>query len=625
MVRDGTPAIAAGTLVAGVAAYAFQIVGGRALGDEGFAPVASLLSAHSLILAVLLTPVELLTVRRLTLAQGGSPDESDRRSISLTVAVSVMAMVGFVAFTVDRFFSGQAVYLIIGAAVVATHALFAVARGALAGRGRYAAYGLVSGAAAVIRVALAAAWLGLSTTDVALAWTVALPPLVILAWRPFHRPSRRGAGRARAGSGALMAGFVLAGAISQAFVLVGPLVAGALVADAAQAGAVVSVLFVVFSLGRAPLLLAQNLSARLLAGLTKMVARQADDELRSWSRRLGLAGLVGAPAAYLIGASLGPEVITALFGSAFTPDETVAGLAFAGCALAAASVFLDQVLIALGATGKLAAAWTLALVVGGTTLALAGGGPQLRVAAAVLAGELAALVAVMAAAEVAWPESPDSGYDLVKRGLDLVGAAVLIVLTLPVQLAFALAVKLDSPGPLLFPQTRLGKNERPFTMLKFRTMSAGVGDAPLRAHLARVAEEGYVRPDSRAGGPALYIESDRRVTRVGRLLRAASLDELPNLWNVLAGNMSLVGPRPLVPEEVELLGPEARARHRIRPGVTGMAQVEGGSSLTFGERAHWDLRYVERRSLLLDLSILARTPVAALRRSQTPREPGARR
>ena len=614
IVRDGTIVMAVGSVVAGLAAYAFQALGGRALGESGFAAVAALLSVHSLILAVLLTPVELLTVRRLTLARGGAPDEHDRRSIAVTSTAAIVVMVAFVAATLDRFFVGKREFVVIGAAVVATHAVFALGRGALAGRGRYVAYGAVSALAAALRVVLAIIWLSVSQTDLALAWTVALPPLIVLLWLPFRRPPERAKVPPRAGSGALMAGFVLAGAISQAFVLVGPLVAGALVTDPLEVARVVSTVFVAFSLARAPLLLAQNLAARLLAGLTKLVARNAHRELLAWSRRLGFVGLLVTPIAFVAGEWIGPRLIELLFGATFRPSPLVAGLAMAACALAAASVFLDQVLIALGATGKLAGAWTVALTVGGLSLWLIDRPADVRVSAAVLAGEFAALLAVMVAAELARPESPDSGYDLVKRAMDMVGGLFLVILTLPIQLVLGLLVRLDSPGPVFFRQTRVGKNDRPFTMIKFRTMVDGVDDAPLLQHLASMVEGGYLGPDRQAEGPHLWIDEDPRITRMGRFLRRGSLDELPNLLNVVRGHMSLVGPRPLVPAEVELLDPEARVRHKVRPGVTGLAQVMGGSKNTFGERAYWDLQYVEHRSLLMDLRILVKTPVAAVRR-----------
>lgn len=612
--RDGTPVIAAGSLIAGIAAYVFQVLGGRALGEEGFAPVAALLSVHSLILAVLLAPVELLTVRRLTLARGGVPDAHDKRAIGATILVSVGVMTMFVTVTLERFFASASIFIVIGAVVVITHAIFALARGGLAGQGRYTAYGLVSAGAAVVRVVVAVVWLAVTQSATILAWAVALPPLIILLWRPFRRHPGGSRVPPRAGSGVLMAGFVLAGAISQAFVLVGPLVAGALTEDPAAVAAVVSIMFVTFSLARAPLLLAQNLAARLLAGLTKLVARNAHRELRSWSRRLGVAGLLAAPLAYAGGASLGPEVIAALFGPTFRPSPQVAGLAIAACVVAATSVFLDQILVAIGATGKLAAAWAVALVVAGLALWVVSADSDLRVAVAVSVGEVAALLGVMVAAELAQPESPDAGFDLVKRAMDFVGGLVLLLVTLPFQVGLAIAVRLSSPGPVLFRQTRVGKNEQPFTMVKLRSMADHTEEEPPYQYLSRVAAPGSVRPSPDPEGPHLWAGQGVDVTRLGEFLRRTSLDELPNLWNVITGRMSLVGPRPLVAEEVELLAPEARARHKIRPGLTGLAQVEGGLSLTFAQRAYWDLVYVDRRSLLLDLSILLKTPLAAFRR-----------
>jgi lipopolysaccharide/colanic/teichoic acid biosynthesis glycosyltransferase len=181
-------------------------------------------------------------------------------------------------------------------------------------------------------------------------------------------------------------------------------------------------------------------------------------------------------------------------------------------------------------------------------------------------------------------------------------AALLLVLLAPVMAGVALAVKVSSPGPVLFRQPRLGRDGRPFTFLKFRTM---VSDADAR--LAEVADR------NQADGLLFKIFEDPRVTPVGRFLRRTSLDELPQLWNVLRGDMSLVGPRPL-PIGLDELAGEARRRLRVKPGLTGLWQVNGRSDLSWSEMVRLDLRYVDRWSLGLDLAILVRTPAAVLAR-----------
>jgi exopolysaccharide biosynthesis polyprenyl glycosylphosphotransferase len=192
-----------------------------------------------------------------------------------------------------------------------------------------------------------------------------------------------------------------------------------------------------------------------------------------------------------------------------------------------------------------------------------------------------------------------------KRALDVVGALVLLVLLAPLLVLIALAVRLDSPGPALFRQTRAGRHGRPFQMLKFRSMYV---DADERVHAA------YMRDRIRNGLPLLKLQHDPRVTRVGRWLRATSLDELPQLINVLRGEMSLVGPRPALPYEVELYDDRVRRRLAVLPGITGLAQVCSRGRGTLHEYTRYDLEYVERRSLWLDLWILARTIPAVLRR-----------
>jgi lipopolysaccharide/colanic/teichoic acid biosynthesis glycosyltransferase len=185
-----------------------------------------------------------------------------------------------------------------------------------------------------------------------------------------------------------------------------------------------------------------------------------------------------------------------------------------------------------------------------------------------------------------------------KRALDVVGAGVGLALAAPVLLAAAVAIKLDDGGPVLYRQERVGRDGRPFRIVKLRTMVVG----------AEVLGAGYA-----------VDEGDTRITRAGAVLRAASLDELPQLLNVLFGEMSLVGPRPTLAYQVERY--DARQRHRldVRPGVTGWAQVNGRASLPWEERIELDLWYVEHASLALDLRILARTVAVLARREGTYR------
>ena len=194
---------------------------------------------------------------------------------------------------------------------------------------------------------------------------------------------------------------------------------------------------------------------------------------------------------------------------------------------------------------------------------------------------------------------------VVKRSFDVVTAGLLIVVLSPVMLACALAVRLTSSGPVLFRQCRFGKDGRVFWMHKFRSM---VVDAEARQPALRaVANE--------ADGPLFKLSGDPRVTPAGRVLRAWSLDELPQLLDVLRGQMSLVGPRPFVTHEIDLDDPWACTRLRVKPGMTGLWQVSGRHRLPFDDLVRYDLFYVENWSLTMDLSILLRTIPAALRRS----------
>jgi lipopolysaccharide/colanic/teichoic acid biosynthesis glycosyltransferase len=196
------------------------------------------------------------------------------------------------------------------------------------------------------------------------------------------------------------------------------------------------------------------------------------------------------------------------------------------------------------------------------------------------------------------------GAAIVWRAIDLLVAGVLLLLLVPLFLLLALAIKIDSPGPVIFRQRRVGQGLRRFSMRKLRTMRSGCGSSPHREYVTQLIETDA----GKNGGSDLYkLAEDPRVTRVGRFLRRWSLDELPQLWNVLRGEMSLVGPRPAIPYELEMYEQAWYERFTVKPGITGLWQVSGRSRLTFREMIGLDLDYVEKRSVWLNIRILART------------------
>jgi lipopolysaccharide/colanic/teichoic acid biosynthesis glycosyltransferase len=201
--------------------------------------------------------------------------------------------------------------------------------------------------------------------------------------------------------------------------------------------------------------------------------------------------------------------------------------------------------------------------------------------------------------------------DGVKRALDVAVASVLIVVAGPLLLLLWCLVRSTSAGPALFRQERLGRDMRPFTMLKLRSMYAGNDDQLHRAYVSGMlsAEE-----EAAARNGALFkLVGDPRVTPLGGWLRRTSLDELPQLINVLRGEMSLVGPRPMLPWEAQLLAEPYRPRFTVKPGITGLWQVSGRSRLSMRRALELDVEYARRCCVILDLSILARTVPALFR------------
>jgi exopolysaccharide biosynthesis polyprenyl glycosylphosphotransferase len=202
---------------------------------------------------------------------------------------------------------------------------------------------------------------------------------------------------------------------------------------------------------------------------------------------------------------------------------------------------------------------------------------------------------------------------LLKRALDVVGASILLALTAPLMVLIALLVRRDSPGPVFFRQDRLGMDMRRFTFLKFRTMREGTDDVPHREYLKQI-----MRVDALPSTNNLYkLDRSDAVTRVGRWLRKTSLDELPQLINVLRGEMSLVGPRPAIPYELELYAPHHFERFIVPAGLTGLWQVEARAHSTFAEALDLDVVYARSWSLGLDLRLLLRTPLLVFRSRET--------
>jgi lipopolysaccharide/colanic/teichoic acid biosynthesis glycosyltransferase len=207
------------------------------------------------------------------------------------------------------------------------------------------------------------------------------------------------------------------------------------------------------------------------------------------------------------------------------------------------------------------------------------------------------------------PSPPDSEegpterpiYQVLSRVLDLIVAATILVLLSPLWLFIALLIRTTSPGPVLFRGPVIGRGGKPFTYYKFRSMIAG-DDVEHRRWL-----HGFVTRDTPCGDGSFKLVDKRRVTAVGRVLRRLSLDEVPQLLNVLKGDMSVVGPRPPIPYEWELYDADARRRLAVKPGITGLYQVTGRSRVPFSRMLAIDLDYIRRRSLALDLWIMVRT------------------
>jgi lipopolysaccharide/colanic/teichoic acid biosynthesis glycosyltransferase len=203
------------------------------------------------------------------------------------------------------------------------------------------------------------------------------------------------------------------------------------------------------------------------------------------------------------------------------------------------------------------------------------------------------------------------GHKPFARSADVAFGTLALALASPLLAVSAAVIKMTSPGPVFFRQTRIGLHGKPFTILKLRTMRVGGDDRAWRELCRRELEDPEAAAGTRDG--IFKLQDDPRVTSAGRILRRLSIDEVPQLLNVLRGDMSVVGPRPLAPFEVELHSPYHLQRSQVRPGLTGAWQVQGRNKLNARQMLDLDVQYVRGRSWAVDLALLARTPAAVLR------------
>jgi lipopolysaccharide/colanic/teichoic acid biosynthesis glycosyltransferase len=514
----------------------------------------------------------------------------------------------------DQYLNGDRRFVLFTALTIGVHLLFAAARGHLAGWRRFRAYGMASGSASLVRLAVAIGVTLVRPSATGFALGLILGPLVVLVWKPFRRvevdrEELDADAKEALDDRGLLTGLVLAAASSQALLLAGPLAVGLLGGSAVE----ISIAFAAFTLGRAPLTFGYNLLARVLPPFTEMAAKGERQELRAWARGMGWAATGLALIAAVMGWLAGPWVVEIAFGADFAPSRLTAAAISFGVVFAGGGLFVGQILVARGESVRLAIAWLSGLVSAAAAVVLASSlDPVTRVAVAFVVGEILALVALVAGAVISregdeLEKDSKAAAAVAKRTLDIAVALVLGVLTIPVVVLAGIAVRINSSGPIFFRQIRLGKSGKPFGMLKIRTMEAGNDERVFAEHLERMEASRHSEM-----APMIRIEEDDRVTSVGHFLRRWSIDELPNLWNVLRGPMSLVGPRPLVSKEAEMIGLD-NPRFEVKPGITGLAQVEGRDTITMSERTHYDEVYVETRSVPLDIRILIRTFTAVFR------------
>lgn len=376
-----------GSLLGAVAAYLFQVVVGRALGDEAFAPIGAMWTTMFIIATVVLVPLEQFATREAS--RDRHVIRSDARVGLVLIGVAALAGAAFVGATLDRFFAGEPIYVVQMALLMTTYGVLYLGRGVLAGHRRFKAVGLVLASESLLRLVLAAAAVGLGWGAVGAGWAMVIGGLAVFGfsfWRSPERTSPERSDRPFRFLGAYASGSTA----SQLLLAASPLAVGFL----GGSPGLFSVVFVTFTLFRAPLTLIYSLQGRLLSMLVRLVDGGRRSRIRAISAAFAGAGVALSLLGWQVGRLVGADVVSLLFGPAFAPTPDVAGLVAAGMVAASVAQITGQVLVAEGRTGRLASAWVAGLAVALLMLLTGGDDPALVVARAFALGEAAALATV---------------------------------------------------------------------------------------------------------------------------------------------------------------------------------------------------------------------------------------
>ncbi len=379
--------IALGAVIASIGAYGFQVIGGRSLGDEGFAPVAAVWTIGFLVYTIVMLPVEQMTTRTVTLRAGEALDAPTRQQIAITLSVGVALGILVAVLGVNQFFDGSPPFVAAIALLMFARAIMTVARGVMAGRRRFAAYGTTMMLEAFGLVGLGILFAMTDSGSFWFALALGAAPLTLLLVRPYLvriNPDRSPVEVPE--TTGLLQLLVVAAALSQLILAGGPLVVSMIGGTASQ----VSIYFMTFTLLRGPITASYPLATRFLAAMTTAHSERRSEELHKWAARLAGLGGAASLAAGVTAYAILPPIIQILYGSEFRPSALVGGLGGAGAVAALAVLFVTQILIARGRTRDLAVGWLIAAAVAGVVLAASGADPLTRVAYAFAAGELTA-------------------------------------------------------------------------------------------------------------------------------------------------------------------------------------------------------------------------------------------